>query len=66
MTPQSEPTPNLAEDAPAPKQPSPRMRRLQALLEQASRLGAGPKMEQVAVRDPFGGWVMVTRPIAGK
>lgn len=60
--------PDAATDAPAPKpeQRSRRMRKLLAIQERILALRARPPQECVAVRDPFGGWVMIPRPIAGK
>lgn len=56
------PTPELEQLSPL----SPRMRKLRAIQEKILALSDRPPMEHVAVRHACGGFVMVTRPVAGK
>lgn len=46
-----------------PKLVSPRMTKLLKLSERVTKLNEGAKQERVAVRDPYGGYVMVVREI---
>lgn len=57
---------NADAPTPEPEQLSPRMRKLLALQEKIAALRDSPPMEHVAVRHPCGGFIMVTRPVAGK
>lgn len=47
------------------KAPSAKMAKLRELAERAAKLGEGEKKELIAVRDPFGGYVMEVRVIKG-
>lgn len=46
-----------------PEAVSPRMAKLLNLTERVTKLNEGAKKERVAVRDPYGGYVMVVREI---